>query len=133
MRSDGATIPGGDPDASFGPLPGIRALDLSHVGRWAARHDSDSRDCDIGAVAPTRTTGEWLQCPARARILPPVLLHCRTCWTRSRSRPTRCAGSYRVIPQMVRFPRTAATLCRRALLTGEHPRDLLEVAASSTW
>lgn len=133
MRSDGATIPGGDPDASFGPLHGIRALDLTHVGQRAAFRDSDSRDRDICAIAPTLTTGEWLEFRARARIPPPVLPRCRTCWTRSHPRPTRCAGSYRVIPQMVRFPRTPVALCRPAPLIGEHARDVLEEAASPTW
>jgi crotonobetainyl-CoA:carnitine CoA-transferase CaiB-like acyl-CoA transferase len=99
--------------------------DPRYADRRAALRNSDSLYRDIRAIAPLRTTQEWLEY-CRAAGIPatrvatlqdlvdplPVVSH-------------PAAGHYRLIPQMARFSVTQGTLRRSAPLIGEHTDEVL--------
>lgn len=100
--------------------------DPRYVDQRAALRHSDSLYRDIRAIAPLRTTEEWLSycrlngIPAtRVATLQdlvdelPVVTH-------------HVVGDYRVIPQMARFSRTPGGLRRDAPLIGEDSVDVLD-------
>jgi crotonobetainyl-CoA:carnitine CoA-transferase CaiB-like acyl-CoA transferase len=101
------------------------ASDPRYADRRAALRNSDSLYRDIRAIAPLRTTQEWLDYCRAAGIpatkvatlqdlvdLLPVTSH-------------HAAGQYRVIPQMARFSVTQGTLRRDAPLIGENTAEVL--------
>ena len=99
--------------------------DPRYVDQRAALRNSDSLYRDIRAIAPLRTTQEWLDY-CRATGIPatkvatlqdlidplPLARH-------------HAAGQYRVIPQMARFSVTQGTLRRNAPLIGENTAEVL--------
>jgi crotonobetainyl-CoA:carnitine CoA-transferase CaiB-like acyl-CoA transferase len=99
--------------------------DPRYADRRAALRNSDSLYSDIRAIAPMRTTQEWLGY-CRAAGIPatpvatlqdlvdplPVVSHL-------------AAGRYRLIPQMARFSATQGTLRRSAPLIGENTDEVL--------
>jgi len=99
--------------------------DQRYADQRAALRNSDSLYRDIRAIAPLRTTAEWLEY-CRAAGIPatrvatlqdlidplPVVSH-------------PAAGRYRLIPQMARFSATQGTLRHSAPLIGENSAEVL--------
>jgi crotonobetainyl-CoA:carnitine CoA-transferase CaiB-like acyl-CoA transferase len=112
--------------AIFGEV-GIEGADtdLRYVDQRAALRNSDSLYRDIRAIAPLRTTTEWLEY-CRAQGIPATrvaTLQGLVDVLPLAEHPT--VGRYRVIPQMARFSRTPGSLRRNAPLIGENSADVL--------
>lgn len=99
--------------------------DSRYVDRRAALRHSDSLYSDVRAIAPSRTTEEWLTYCRQVGIpaTPVVSLQDMIDDLPRATHPV--AGEYRVIPMMARFKRLGSVLRRHAPLIGEDTDGVL--------
>jgi len=101
------------------------ADDPRYADRRAALRNSDSLYRDIRAIAPLRTTQEWLDYCRAAGIPATKVATLQDLVDPLPIATHPSAGRYRVIPQMARFSVTQGTLRRCAPLIGENTADVL--------
>ncbi|WP_344855707.1 CoA transferase [Amycolatopsis ultiminotia] len=106
--------------------------DPRYADRRAALRNSDALYRDIRAIAPARTTDEWLEFCATTGIPATRVATLQNLLDDLPLATHPASGSYRVIPQMARFSRTPGALRRHAPLIGEHTRDTFEEAEIPT-
>jgi crotonobetainyl-CoA:carnitine CoA-transferase CaiB-like acyl-CoA transferase len=99
--------------------------DPRYVDQRAALRNSDSLYRDIRAIAPLRTTDEWLDYCRVAGIPATRVATLQSLVDDLPLVSHPAAGDYRYIPQMSRFSRTPGGLRRNAPLIGEHTADVL--------
>lgn len=110
--------------------------DPRYASERATLRNSDSLYRDIRAVAPQRTTDEWLEY-CRANGIPATRVN--TLQDLVDTLPLAqhpVAGTYRVIPPMARFGRTPSSVRRPAPLIGEHTAEVvaeLNAESGSAW
>ena len=107
----------GKPDADHDPR---------YADQRAALRNSDSLYRDIRAIAPLRTTAQWLEYCRKTGIPATRVATLQDLVDRLPLATHPAAGRYRLIPQMARFSRTQGpTLRREAPLIGENTGEVL--------
>jgi crotonobetainyl-CoA:carnitine CoA-transferase CaiB-like acyl-CoA transferase len=113
-------------------VPGAET-DERYVDQRATLRHSDTLYRDIRAIAPLRTTAEWLDYCRRAGIPATAVASLQDLVDRLPLEEHPVAGAYRVIPSMARF-RTASegTVRRAAPLIGADTAEVVEEVEALT-
>lgn len=112
--------------AIFGGLGAPSAEDdQRYVDQRAALHNSDALYRDVRAIAPQRTTEEWLDYCRREGIPATAVVTLQELVDALPLTDHAAAGRYRVISPMARFAGTPFSVRQSAPLIGEHTDEVL--------